>query len=278
MSVRSGRFRYTTTKDSSNNLIPLNVVHGRSSDTAYRLFNTGDETIEVTYDKGGQKVQDVASGLSIDFVINGDIKVEGPVNKEITGIYELVNQFSSGRTGKFMLGGTHPASATIAAEKTPNTYRVFNSGRAGQNITLKDGPTAITTLAAGQSVDVAAKKDLIVEPSPVSGTAEGIYQAISRDINVRNGRFRIKDATNAARQNIVNLRTGGQVDEGFYRVFNSGEHALVIWLASGPSAPFHVLPPEASWDFMADKGDEISVAGETATPTDIEGSYAFLGN
>ena len=184
------------------------------------------------------------------------------------------------RSGRFRAKITNLADEiTIIKGRKGAFYRIFNSGE--KSFTVKHGGTDVP-LHPTFSVDVAIKSgtgNVIIAAVAVNDVVEGIYDYLdTQNPELRSGRFSSLKHPNVGtspfdpttQHPIIDFAGGTQT--GWYRIFNSGENAIILEVNSATPS---TITKEQSLDFAV-RGDRITVKS-TATAEHIECIYEFLG-
>jgi hypothetical protein len=181
------------------------------------------------------------------------------------------------RSGRFKVDFTTAGGIRIIKGRSGAFYRVLNSGK--DPFVVASGGLDLATLVEGASLDVAVDGEVKIKTGGAA-SVEGIYDYLDMSSPIRNGRFRIKAASEEHK--IIHLNHTGKRKRAFYRIFNSGDDNPFNVLVDGdqypyPGNPTRGLKPNQSFDFEVGKtNSNISVEAIGGTYA-IEGIYEFLG-
>lgn len=192
------------------------------------------------------------------------------------------------RSGRFKVSTVPADGITIVVGRTGAYYRIFNStaptpaliasGDADFNVFVG---AVSTLLKPGFSLDVVVDANIVIK-APAGKPIEGIYDFLNSTNTEgagRSGRFNIKSGA-AAKHKIIDLRIGGQKKKAYYRIFNSGDYAIILSEGSGAGAStLGTVEPAQSFDFEVGDGPKRDIyVNSSADDKPISGIYEFLGN
>lgn len=284
MAIRSGRFKVDNAKGG------ITIIKGKKG-AFYRIFNSGKESFNVVVD--GTTIP-LATASSVDVAASasdGSVEINTGTKQAAEGIYDLIGSPDptrdflvspdSTRSGRFTVD-QYTAPITIVKGRSGAFYRIFNSGE--NKFTVK--PDGNTNREVNRwpkwSLDVAVGE--IVVEGEVGKPLEGIYEYLDTQNPVRSGRINIKkiegenntlEVDPASPYKMIDLHGGG--DRAWYRIFNSGEHPILLYEGSQNPALLGTVKEDQSFDFEVGKSvTDIYVASEH-TDNPIEGIYEFLG-
>jgi hypothetical protein len=179
------------------------------------------------------------------------------------------------RSGRFTVDNAQ-SGITIIKGRSGAFYRIFNSGE--NNFTVK--PKGASTPQHQQiqlkptfSIDVAIGDEVVIVGA-ANEAVEGIYDYLDTQNPIRSGRFKLKDNPDTQHK-IVDLHGGG--DKAWYRIFNSGEHPIVVEEGKQNPSQLTQLDKEQSFDFEVGTSVTDIYVKSTDANKPIEGIYEFLG-
>jgi hypothetical protein len=268
MFLKSGRFSYPSFPGSAVTLVSGGLGRG------YRVLNASKATTIRVNATGA--VQDLFAKCSTDVKSDGEIKISAAAASSVEGIYDAIQPSVEIRSGRFSSGGNDwPDPLVIVQEHRGAIYRVFNSGRNAFRVRVAGGPNIL--LASKQCVDVACVEVAAGQEARIrifkendNDIIDGIYERIETGVDVRSGRFRIKDA--AAAHTIIDLTGTLGTDVVRYRVINASEVTIKLKFDGASEVE---IGAEQSYDFEITTQRKVTVEPE-AFPGTIQGSYEFL--
>jgi hypothetical protein len=179
------------------------------------------------------------------------------------------------RSGRFTASDTTEDGIAIIRGRGNAFYRIFNSGKTDFNV--KPRGNVSIPLRPTFSLDVSTGDDVRI----VGTSVEGIYDFLDVYMDIRSGRFKIAKVVDEDGEIIINpanphpiIDLAPATGEAWYRIFNSGDHPIVV---EGAAHDMDPLLPDQSVDFKVGANVRRITVKSTDQEKTIEGIYDFLG-
>lgn len=237
----------------------LNIV--ASTDGAYRIYNTGNDTFDVQAD--AHAAIPLQKKSSVDVITNNIIKISKANPAPVDGIFERLDSLEPIRTGRFR-GDASPA-VTIVQNRGEAMYRILNSGKTSfkvNGMSQELDKKLSFDVAASNAITISRDDHLVVE---------AIYDNLDYHNSTRPGRFKVRLNANQ-RHNFIFLT--GSATTVHYRIFNSGDEEFQF-LASTAASGQRVQPGQ-SFDFAV-AGGVIMGVSPIVDGKPIQGIYEYIG-
>ncbi|AMV18837.1 hypothetical protein [Planctomyces sp. SH-PL14] len=189
------------------------------------------------------------------------------------------------RGGRFRTNTTIP----LVFGREGARYRIFNTGDAPFDVTTANnamGNPILVSILNGCSIDLLIKDAAIGLKVVPSGNAEGVYEIIQPDAEIRPGRLKVRQASAATEQLVISMLP--QVNttttpKALYRFFNAGKNEFKVIMRTAATAVEHSLGADQSIDFeVPGTGAHRTVSvlglagGGGGMPKPYEASYEHL--
>jgi hypothetical protein len=279
MALRSGRIKSGDVSETNE----LTIIRGGRSAT-FRIYNSG-ETNFIVKPNGANTPQQqqivLKKKCSVDIEPNGDVIITQNNAEPVEGIYEYIDPLNPIRSGRFKGDASGNGIVILQwknASQITDFYRILNSG--DKDFIVNVDGNQVATLKPTYSIDVFAGKKVGISRGDAE-PVEGIYDYLHPRNEMRNGRFKIKKVLNAVGQPVIDPRDphpiinlSGASQRAWYRIFNSGEHAIIILEGN---QEFDTLEPDQSLDFEVGPNARRFFVKAGDLDHIVDGSYEFLG-